>query len=143
MQSVPTIECSSAVKNLIGVSDESLSNQCVPLQFPLELYEMDLQVLQGMTQDSFIAMMKRYSTGFARYSHVHYSNKYVIWRCIVGCSLHVHPGQECLTYCNGSVYASYTVPLIASTSVLVMSLRPVTYKVLLDLHLTMAVRPHL
>jgi len=37
------------------------------VQFRLERYMADIHPLQQMNQDSFIAMLKRYSTGFARY----------------------------------------------------------------------------
>jgi hypothetical protein len=38
----------------------------VPVQFQLERYTADMHALKQMNQDSFIAMLKRYSTGFAR-----------------------------------------------------------------------------
>jgi hypothetical protein len=37
------------------------------VQFRLERYTADIHSLQQMNQDSFIAMLKRYSTGFARF----------------------------------------------------------------------------
>ena len=36
------------------------------MQFRLERYTPDIRQLQQMSQDSFISMMKRYSTGFSR-----------------------------------------------------------------------------